>query len=91
MELYLILDDVDLGYHCYGIFDDYHLAKVKLDDLIESWASVKFFNEERPEDWKDHFSLYIEKFNLNDISIIEDEIKWRTDYIEKVLKPSKSQ
>ena len=91
MELYLILEDIDLGYRCYGIFDDYHVAKVTLDDLIESYASVRFFNEERPENWKDHFNFYIEEFNLNDMSIIEGEIKWKTDYIEKVLKHSKSQ
>jgi hypothetical protein len=86
MELYLILEDIDLGYHCYGVFDDYHLAKISLDDLLESKASMRYFNQERPENWEKHFQLYIEEFNLNDMSIIEKEISWRTNYVEKILK-----
>ncbi len=91
MELYLILQDIDLGYHCYGVFDDYHLAKTSLDDLLESHASVRYFNQERPECWENGFNIYIQKFNLNDMSIIENEIGWRTNYIEKVLKSAKPQ
>ena len=86
MELYLIVQDIDLGYHCYGVFDDYHLAKVSLDDLLESHASVSFFNKERPEGWENCFNLYIETFILNDVSILEKEIEWRTNYVENVLK-----
>jgi hypothetical protein len=91
MELYLILEDIDLGYHCYGVFDDYHLAKISLDDLLESKASMRYFNQERPENWEKHFQLYIEKFNLNDMSIIEKEISWRTNYVEKILKSTNPQ
>lgn len=91
MELYLILEDIDLGYHCYGVFDDYHLAKISLDDLLESKSSMRYFNQERPENWEKHFQLYIEKFNLNDMSIIEKEISWRTNYVEKILKSTNPQ
>lgn len=91
MELYLILEDIDLGYHCHGVFDDYHLAKISLDDLLESKASMRYFNQERPENWEKHFQLYIEKFNLNDMSIIEKEISWRTNYVEKILKSTNPQ
>jgi len=87
MKLYLILEDVDLGYHCQGIFDDENQAKLQMERLLEAQASLKFFNRERPEDWKNSSKLYIEEFNLNDVSMIEEEINWRTNLIENVYKP----
>ena len=87
MKLYLILEDIDLGYHCQGIFDNEDQAKLQMERLLEAQASLKFFNKERPEDWKTYSKLYIEEFILNDSSVIEDGINWRTNLIENVYKP----
>jgi hypothetical protein len=75
MTLFLICEDVDLGYHCHGVFDDENVAKEQMESLIESYASVRFSGQEIPENYRDYFQFYINSFVLNDSSFIQGEIR----------------
>ncbi len=75
MKLFLICEDVDLGYHCYGVFDNEDVAKEQMELLLASYASVRFSGQELPENYKDYFQLYINPFVLNDSSFIQGEIR----------------
>lgn len=75
MTLFLICEDVDLGYHCHGVFDDENVAKEQMELLIESYASVQFSGQEIPENYRDYFQFYINSFVLNDSSFIQGEIR----------------
>jgi hypothetical protein len=75
MKLFLICEDVDLGYHCHGVFDDENVAKEQMELLIESYASVQFSGQEIPENYRDYFQFYINSFVLNDSSFIQGEIR----------------
>jgi hypothetical protein len=87
MKLFLICEDVDLGYHCYGVFDNEDVAKEQMELLIEACADLKFFGRERPDDYRDYFkNFYIWPFTLNDVSIIQEDIEWR----EKIIAQYKS-
>jgi hypothetical protein len=87
MKLFLICEDIDLGYHCHGVFDDENVAKEQMELLIEACADLDFFGRERPDDYRDYFkTFYIEPCTLNDVSIIQEGIEWR----EKLLAIYKS-
>ena len=81
-KLYLICEDVDLGYHVKGVYDNKKRAESKLKEYLDAWVKIRFFNEEIPEEllkedglinaynWHQH---YIEEMEMNSDEI-EDEI-----------------
>ncbi len=77
MKLYLICEDIDLGYHVYGIFTDKTVAETQIELLIEATAKERFFGQERPENYREYFRIYIEEHTLDDLSninkLIEDK------------------
>lgn len=84
MKLYLILEDIDLGYHCHGVFDNKQFAQEQLDKLIDAWASLSFYDDERPLDYKEQSQMYLEEHTLNSTRIVDEGIKWREDYCQKL-------
>jgi hypothetical protein len=82
MKLYLICEDVDLGYHVYGVFTDKTAAETQIKLLTEAKAKVRFFGEEMPENYEDYFQIYVEEYILDDLSMIESLIKDQQRYLE---------
>ncbi len=82
MKLYLICEDVDLGYHVYGVFTDKTVAETQIKLLKKAKAKVRFFGQEMPENFEDYFIIYIEEYILDDLSTIESLIKDQQRYLE---------
>jgi hypothetical protein len=82
MKLYLICEDVDLGYHVYGVFTDKTVAETQIKLLTEAKAKVRFFGEEMLENCEDYFQIYVEEHILDDLSTIESLIKDQQRYLE---------
>jgi len=83
MKLYLICEDVDLGYHVYGVFTDKTVAETQVKLLIEAKAKVRFFGEEMPENYEDYFQIYVEEHILDDLSQVENLLKDQQRYLER--------
>jgi hypothetical protein len=89
MKLYLIVEDIDLGYHCHGVFDNKQFAQEQLDKLIDAWASVRFYDDdERPLDYKKQSQMYLEEHTLNSTRIVDDGIKRSEDYCQMRKNPN---
>jgi hypothetical protein len=86
MKLYLICEDVDLGYHVYGVFTDKTVAETQIKLLTEAKAKVRFFGKEMPENYEDYFQIYVEEHILDDLSTIENLIKDQQRYLELRIK-----
>jgi hypothetical protein len=86
MKLYLICEDVDLGYHVQGVFTDKTVAETQIKLLIEAKAKVRFFDEEMPENYEDYFQIYVNEHILDDLSTIESLIKDQQRYLELRIK-----
>jgi hypothetical protein len=83
MKLYLICEDVDLGYHVQGIFTDKTVAETQVKLLTEAMAKVRFFGEEMPENYEDYFQIYVKEHILDDLSTIESLIKDQQRYLKR--------
>lgn len=81
MRLYAILEDVDLGYHCIGIFSDPLTAEGHMRRLLEARWQMRNTNSieklDRPDDLGKFFAIYIQEFILDDTKEIEYEVSWR--------------
>ena len=82
MKLYLICEDIDLGYHVHGVFTDKTVAETQIKLLKKAKAKVRFFDQEMPENYEDYFTIYIEEYLLDDLSTIESLIKDQQRYLE---------
>lgn len=83
MKLYLICEDVDLGYHVEGVFTDKTVAETQIKLLTEAKAKVRFFGEEMPENYEDYFQIYVEEHILDDLSGVENLLKDQQRYLER--------
>jgi len=96
--LYLICQDIDLGYRVYGVYDNKEQAESKLKECLEAWVEHRFFEKEIPEelsttegllkayDWHQHF---IEEQELNSDVVINDHIQSYKNYLEFRKKQTK--
>lgn len=97
-KLYLICQDIDLGYHVYGVYDNKEQAESKLKECLEAWVEDLFFGEDIPEEllttkgllsaynWHHHF---IEEQELNSDAVINDHIQNYKNYLEHRKKQTK--
>lgn len=76
MKLYAILEDVDLGYHCIGIFSDPQTAEGHMKRLCDERIQVRLGRN----------NMYIAEFLLDDFSQIEEEISWRQNLANRSRK-----
>lgn len=92
MRLYAILEDVDLGYHCIGIFSDPLTAEGHMRRLLEvKWqqevAQMSLKSDEiqrQPDDLGRFFRIYIQEFVLDGVKDIEDEILHRKKITRRI-------
>jgi len=92
MKLYAILEDVDLGYHCIGIFSDPLTAENHMRRLLQAkWeeeVAQKSLNSsetpERPSDLGSLFRIYIQEFVLDSSKEVDDDILWRKKIIRRI-------
>ena len=92
MKLYAILEDIDLGYHCIGIFSDPLTAENHMRRLLQAkWeekVAQKSLNSgetpERPSDLGRFFRIYIQEFVLDSSKEVDDDILWRKKIIRRI-------
>jgi len=90
-KLYLISEDVDLGYHVSGVYDNRELAETKLIEFLNAWVENQFFGEEVPEDLKTRDGLlnynghhhYIIEEELNNDKSIDEKIEGERLYLKR--------
>ena len=42
MKLYLVCEDVDLGYNVLGVFDTLEQANSEMNAIIDAWAKISY-------------------------------------------------
>jgi hypothetical protein len=97
-KLYLICQDIDLGYHVHGVYDNKEQAETKLKECLEAWVDWRFFGEEIPEELSTTESLlnaynrhqhFIKEQELNSDTDINGEIQNYKKYLEYRKKQTK--
>jgi hypothetical protein len=83
-KIYLICEDVDLGYAVKGVYDNRERAESKLKEYLEVWIKYRFVDEEIPEElltedglinsYKWHYHYIVEK-EMNSAEVIESDIE----------------
>jgi hypothetical protein len=83
-KIYLICEDVDLGYAVKGVYDNRERAESKLKEYLKVWIKVRFFDQEIPEELLSEdglfnaytwHSYYIEEMELNVAEQMESDIE----------------
>ena len=92
-KLYLICEDIDLGYHVNGVYDKKKRAESKLKEYLDVWVKTRFFNEEIPEElltedglinaynWHHH---YIKEMEMNSDEIMDRSINDSRNYLKRL-------
>ena len=70
MKLYLIFETLSRGYKCLGALQDKTIALTEFDNLIQSWANITYFEQERPSDYETKSPYRLEEVSLNDASLL---------------------
>jgi hypothetical protein len=83
-KIYLICEDVDLGYAVKGVYDNRERAESKLEEYLKVWIKYRFVDEEIPEElltedglinsYKWHYH-YIVEMEMNSAKVIESDIE----------------
>ena len=102
-KIYLICENVDLGCHVYGIYDNEDYALTKFDECLAVWAKMKFLSqgEEIPEEintpekmrnsggrWH-HF--WLDERDLNCDKEVDRHNEWQLVYIQRCLDEAKKE
>jgi hypothetical protein len=92
-KIYLICEDVDLGCHVYGIYNDKDYAVSKLDECLEVWAKMKFLSRgkeipeeiNKPEKLRNSVgwhNFWLDERDLNCDKRVDENNEWKLVYIQ---------
>jgi hypothetical protein len=91
MKLYLVCEDVDLGYNVLGVFDTSEQAEAEYNALIDAWAKTSYqrIGEQIPENVRELVTLHrfwIAHTTLNDTTQTKGEVLSYEEYYERHLE-----
>lgn len=93
MKLYLVCEDVDLGYNVLGVFDTLEQANSEMNAIIDAWAKISYkrIGEEVPENVRELTSaleinrhrFWIAHTTLNDTRQTNGEVLSYEEYYRR--------
>ena len=88
MKLYLVCEDVDLGYNVLGVFDTLEQANSEMNAIIDAWAKIsyKLIVEKVPENVRELITLHkfwITHMTLNDTTRTNGEVLSYEEYYRR--------
>jgi|688.fasta_scaffold185350_3 hypothetical protein len=96
-KLYLVCEDIDLGYHVYGVYDNKEYAEAKMNECIEVNARMTLM--ERDEDIPEkldiqecdfHHRYFINIMDLNSDKGIGSNNDWKIEFIQRSTEERKT-
>jgi hypothetical protein len=97
-KLYLVCEDIDLGYHVYGAYDDKKYAEAKMNECIEvAWRMRLIGNEEDiPEEFNiqecdPYHKYFIDVIELNSDKGIAENNDWKIKLTQQRIEEKKTQ
>jgi hypothetical protein len=88
MKLYLVCEDVDLGYNVLGVFDTLEQANSEMNAIIDAWAKISYkrIGEKVPENVRELITLHkfwITHMTLNDTTRTNGEVLSYEEYYRR--------